>query len=352
MPAPLPPGNHHRGVDPRSSSPAARFTRRRALGISGLLGLTGVLAACGSEPGEAATSGSSTPAPASGSVDDRLVAMLDSAPRCTLTAEETQGPYWFDVDSIRRDVREDREGMPMELALRVQDVSECTDDPAAGAVANAVVEIWHCDATGVYSGFSGGPGSGRGGSPGGGAPGGAEAPEGAPPRGEAPSGPPPDGAPPAGGPPDGGPGGEPPGGGPGDGPAPGGGGSGETSDGSYSVGDSESTPSDSATYLRGAQVTDSNGIVRFTSVYPGWYTGRAVHVHIKVHIDKKTVLTTQLFFDDDLTDSVYAGTAPYNRRGARDTRNDKDSIYDPSGLSSSTESDGTMLTALNLGIDV
>src|SRR5699024_12134100 len=69
VPAPLTPGNHHRGVDPRSSSPAARFTRRRAIGIIGLLGMTGVLAACGSEPGEAAATGSSTVALASGSVD-------------------------------------------------------------------------------------------------------------------------------------------------------------------------------------------------------------------------------------------------------------------------------------------
>ena len=51
-------------------------------------------------------------------------------------------------------------------------------------------------------------------------------------------------------------------------------------------------------------MTDSEGIVRFTSIYPGWYVSRTVHIHVKVHIDRKTVLTTQLFFDDTLSDTI------------------------------------------------
>ncbi|QDQ99431.1 protocatechuate dioxygenase [Tomitella fengzijianii] len=312
-------------MDPRSDSPGARFTRRRALGLGGLLGATGLLAACGSQAAGTAEATAATPTGAvTGSVGEQLTAMLDSAPQCVMTAEETQGPYWFDVDSIRSDIREDRTGLPMELALRVQNLAQCTADPASGAVANAVVEVWHCDAVGVYSGFASGPAAG-------GPPPGAQQ---GPPQG---AGTPPQGAPPAGGPPP-------------DGAAQPGG-SGELSDGGYSVGDPESTPSDDATFLRGAQVTGADGVVRFTSIFPGWYRGRAVHVHIKVHIDKKTVLTTQLFFDDALTDAVYQDTAPYDRRGERDTRNDSDSIYDPTGLSVSRPADGSMLTALNLGID-
>ncbi|GAA4822380.1 protocatechuate dioxygenase [Tomitella cavernea] len=319
------PGHHHRGVDPRSTAPGARFTRRRALGLSGLLGATGLLAACGSQaagPAEATGTAAAGTGAATGSIDDRLSAMLASAPQCVMTTEETQGPYWFDVDSIRSDIREDRAGMPMELALRVQDLAQCAADPSGGGVQNAVVEIWHCDAMGVYSGFRNGfgaPGSG--------------APPGPPPGGEG-AGPGPSGAPPV-----------PPAFDSGGAPA-----SGPVSDGGYSAGDVESTPSGTATFLRGAQVTGADGIVRFTSIFPGWYSGRAVHVHIKVHIDKKTVLTTQLYFDDGLTDAVYSDTAPYSLRGTRDTRNDADTIYDPTGLSVSKRSDGTVLTALNLGI--
>jgi hypothetical protein len=77
----------------------------------------------------------------------------------------------------------------------------------------------------------------------------------------------------------------------------------------------------------GAQVTDADGIVEFVTVYPGWYQGRTVHVHAKVHIDNSTVLTTQLFFDEDVTDAVYA-KEPYTSAGGRDTRNVDDTIFD------------------------
>ena len=56
-------------------------------------------------------------------------------------------------------------------------------------------------------------------------------------------------------------------------------------------------------YLRGAQVTNNEGVVEFTTIYPGWYQGRTVHIHAKVHLGTTTVLTTQLYFDDALSDS-------------------------------------------------
>ena len=61
-----------------------------------------------------------------------------------MSKEETQGPYWFDVDSIRGDIREDRPGTTLQVAMRVQDNSQCNVDGSIGAVSNAVVEIWHC----------------------------------------------------------------------------------------------------------------------------------------------------------------------------------------------------------------
>src|SRR6266550_5062184 len=61
----------------------------------------------------------------------------------------------------------------------------------------------------------------------------------------------------------------------------------------------------SRTFLRGIQKTDANGLAVFTTIYPGWYQGRAVHIHIKVHVGGRVVHTGQLFFSDTLTDTVY-----------------------------------------------
>ena len=79
-------------------------------------------------------------------------------------------------------------------------------------------------------------------------------------------------------------------------------------------------------------MADAGGIVRFTTIFPGWYRGRTTHIHCKVHVDRKTVRTTQLFFDDALTEEVYAAVSPYDEHTGRHTRNDTDSIYDPSGV--------------------
>lgn len=84
------------------------------------------------------------------------------------------------------------------------------------------------------------------------------------------------------------------------------------------------------TFLRGIQRTDATGIARFDSVYPGWYQGRTVHIHVKVHIGGNVVHTGQLFFSDSLTDSVFA-RKPYSARGTRDVRNANDSIYQNGG---------------------
>ena len=311
-----------------------RISRRRAFAVGGTVSLGGLIAACtGNGTSGTSASGASTAAATSATTSaDAVTALLDQAPQCVMAVEETQGPYWFDVDSIRSDIREDRPGTNLQLALRVQDLTNCSADGSAAVVSNAVVEIWHCDAGGVYSGFE--SGSKAADLSGNSAPGG--------------GGQPPQGAP--------GGGGQPPAGGPGGPGGPGGdmsGGSGETSDGSYSVGDSEATTTDDGTYLRGAQTTDANGIAQFTTIFPGWYTGRTTHIHLKVHIDKKTVLTTQLFFDEALLDEVYA-TAPYSDHTGRESNvtNATDSIYDDAGmLTVAKQSDG-YLAAINLGIDV
>ena len=68
------------------------------------------------------------------------------------------------------------------------------------------------------------------------------------------------------------------------------------------------------------------GVATLQTVYPGWYQGRAVHIHVKVHVAGNVVHTGQLFFPDTLTDTVYK-RAPYSSRPSRDVRNANDSIY-------------------------
>jgi protocatechuate 3,4-dioxygenase beta subunit len=82
----------------------------------------------------------------------------------------------------------------------------------------------------------------------------------------------------------------------------------------------------SGTFMRGIQRTDASGLALFDTVYPGWYQGRTVHIHVKVHLGGRVVHTGQLFFSDSLTDKVYAAS-PYDKRGPRDTRNATDAIY-------------------------
>lgn len=97
------------------------------------------------------------------------------------------------------------------------------------------------------------------------------------------------------------------------------------------------------TFLRGFQITDANGRVEFTTIYPGWYPGRAVHIHVRFHLDASTILVSQLYFPEALTDAVYT-LAPYNSRGNRDTSNSEDSIarndLDELTLDAAAENDG------------
>jgi protocatechuate 3,4-dioxygenase beta subunit len=158
---------------------------------------------------------------------------------CVLTPELTEGPYYVSGEKIRRNITEGRPGVALALGLTVVDASTCK--PIKGAT----VDIWHCDALGVYSGVQGNTG----------------------------------------------------------------------------------------TFMRGLQLTDARGLARFTTVYPGWYSGRAVHIHVKVRVGGNVVHTGQFFFNDTVTDAVYA-QAPYNRRGARDVRDSSDAIYRNGGSKS------------------
>ncbi len=87
-------------------------------------------------------------------------------------------------------------------------------------------------------------------------------------------------------------------------------------DGDYSAyTDGAEDPADDegagTTFLRGTQTANAEGIVEFATIYPGWYTGRAVHIHTRVHLGDATVVTTQLYFPDELNHAVFA-SAPYH----------------------------------------
>ncbi|HVP59607.1 MAG TPA: hypothetical protein VMT11_03565 [Myxococcaceae bacterium] len=175
---------------------------------------------------------------------------VPAGPPCAPATELTAGPYWRDAPLNRSDLRWDtrapgsapRPGVPLRLAIRVA----AAIDDGCEPVHAARVDVWHCDAEGLYSDV---PDRGTGG----------------------------------------------------------------------------------RDFLRGYQVTDLTGRVTFSTIFPGWYAGRAVHVHTRVRLfdpfgETTTDVSTQIFFDDAVTDAVLA-TAPYVERGARDTRNATDPIY-------------------------
>ena len=93
------------------------------------------------------------------------------------------------------------------------------------------------------------------------------------------------------------------------------------------------TGASSRTFMRGIQRTNAKGLATFRTVYPGWYQGRTVHIHVKVHVGGSVVHTGQLYFPDALTDAVFRA-APYNTRPNRDTRNASDSVYRNGGSKS------------------
>ena len=106
------------------------------------------------------------------------------------------------------------------------------------------------------------------------------------------------------------------------------------------------------TFLRGIQIADAAGRVEFKTLYPGWYQGRSVHIHVKVDVGGAAVHTGQLFFDEKVTDSVF-GRPPYNGRSGRRTTNVQDSIYRDGGAQSTlqvTPEGGGYTGALTLGV--
>jgi protocatechuate 3,4-dioxygenase beta subunit len=225
---------------------------RRKLLLGSLTVVAGaVVAAC---TGRNQTGATSSPSPS-----PTASATAVATPACVVTPTETEGPYFVDERLNRSDITINptdgaaRPGVPLTVTFTVARVGSggCT------ALSGAQVDVWHCDAGGVYS-------------------------------------------------------------------------------------DVAANNSVGKKFLRGYQVTDSAGVAKFTTIYPGWYGGRAVHVHFKIRTfaggSKTYEFTSQLFFDDTVTDAVYK-LAPYSSRGTRDTRNQNDMVY------TSNNNSGAMLLA-------
>ena len=126
-----------------------RIDRRAALGLFGGLGALALLSACGSSS-KARSSASTTTAASSGTTPPTTVSA--SQVGCVLTPEATEGPFYLDLDKVRRDITEGRDGAPLALTISVVDATTCRP------IKDAAVDIWHCDALGLYSGFDQAPG--------------------------------------------------------------------------------------------------------------------------------------------------------------------------------------------------
>jgi protocatechuate 3,4-dioxygenase beta subunit len=108
------------------------------------------------------------------------------------------------------------------------------------------------------------------------------------------------------------------------------------------------------TFMRGIQRTNAKGLALFRTVYPGWYQGRTVHIHVKVHLSGNVVHTGQLYFPDSVTDAVYR-KGPYTSRPNRTTRNTDDAIYRNGGSRSLVRlrknSAGAYVATITMGVN-
>jgi protocatechuate 3,4-dioxygenase beta subunit len=109
----------------------------------------------------------------------------------------------------------------------------------------------------------------------------------------------------------------------------------------------------SRTFMRGIQRTNAKGLAQFRTVYPGWYQGRTVHIHVKVHVGGSVVHTGQLYFPDSVTDAVYR-RVPYSSRPNRGVRNATDSVYRNGGSKSvvklTRNSAGMYVATITMGV--
>ena len=240
------------------------LSRREVLALFGGSSVA-LLAACApggalASPSPATTARQTSPAATTAAATAAAVAT--TLPSCIVRPALTEGPYFVDEKLDRSDIRSDpatgvvRPGAILNLNFLVSRVS----GSACTALSGAMVDIWHCDALGVYSDVDGARGQ---------------------------------------------------------------------------------------KFLRGFQNTDASGSAKFLTIYPGWYPGRAVHIHFKIRPTSSSEFTSQLFFDDAMSTQVFA-QAPYAQKGTQGmTRNTSDGIFNQSAgkLSLSVTKSGDVYSA-------
>jgi len=230
-------------------------TRRAILGALTAVGSAAIAGACGSAaaspttPTEPTSAGTTSGGSSNGA--------------CAVIPSETEGPYPDRTGMInnaqfyRQNITEGKPGTPLTLALTVVSVAN-----ACAPVANATVEVWHCDHQGGYSEYT-----------------------------------------------------------------------------------------TSGTAMRGLQKTDATGKATFTTVYPGWYQGRATHVHLEVFVNGSSVKTTQLAFPEDVTAAVYA-QGVYASRGQNPTTNARDGIFADGYTSELATMSGSAASGLTASLQI
>jgi protocatechuate 3,4-dioxygenase beta subunit len=92
-------------------------------------------------------------------------------------------------------------------------------------------------------------------------------------------------------------------------------------------GDRRAISTKNESYLRGTQMTDADGTAIFRTIYPGWYPGRTPHIHVKVFLDTRTLVTGQVYFADALSARIYREREPYAARPKADTTNANDFLF-------------------------
>jgi protocatechuate 3,4-dioxygenase beta subunit len=228
------------------------ISRRHAIGLLAAAG-AGVMLGCGGGTKTSTTTTTST-------------TTATSNTSCTVTPEGEEGPYFVDDTAIgfdRSDILSNldgsnvQSGIPFTLSLYIYD-----SEKSCAAMSNVQVDIWHCNASGIYS---------------------AE--------------------------------------------------------------DVEDTSGE--TWLRGYQITDANGLATFKTIIPGWYAGRTTHIHLRLRstYDSTTTggtNTTQLFFPQDVINTINTSVSPYGAEGTNPTTNASDHVY-------SGETDGANLLTLSGG---
>ncbi len=103
-------------------------------------------------------------------------------------------------------------------------------------------------------------------------------------------------------------------------------------------------------FLRGIQTTDADGKVRFQTIFPGWYTPRAVHIHVRAFVSERDMITTQLYFPQAVVNAVHSRAEPYDARGVSIYTNENDILIRGEEIMNvSARDDGSLFATMTLG---